>query len=132
MLKYLLDTDIVIYTIKRRPPQAREAFKRYEGQLAISSVTFGELIYGAEKSTRAEQNLKDVEGFAARLEVLPFDTHAATHFGQIRAELAKAGKPIGPYDTMIAGHARALGLILITNNMQEFARVPGLRLENWV
>jgi tRNA(fMet)-specific endonuclease VapC len=99
--------------------------------MSISSVTLGELIYGAELSEQLERNLAD-EGLTARLEVLPFDQMAATHFGQLRAELAKVGKPIGPYDQMIAGHARSLGLILVTNNVREFQRVPGLRLENWI
>lgn len=88
--------------------------------MGISAVTLGELIYGAEKSAQQERNLAEVEGLAARFEVLPFDASAATHFGQLRAELRKAGTPIGPYDQMIAGHARALGLILITNNTREF------------
>lgn len=131
MLKYLLDTDTVIYTIKNRPEHMRETFKRHSGQMAISSVTLGELIFGAEKSSRPERNLQDIEGLAARLDVLPFDASAAVHFGQLRAELAREGKPIGPYDQMIAGHARALGLILVTNNTREFSRVPGLRIENW-
>jgi tRNA(fMet)-specific endonuclease VapC len=100
--------------------------------MTISSVTLGELIYGAEKSEQPGRNLADIEGLTARLEVLPFDQMAATHFGQLRAELAKIGKPIGPYDQMIAGHARSLGLILVTNNVREFERVPGLRLENWI
>lgn len=91
-----------------------------------------ELIYGAEKSANPERNLADVEGFAARLEVLPYDAQAAAHSGQLRAELARIGKPIGPYDQMIAGHARAQGLILVTNNLREFERVPGLRVEDWV
>jgi tRNA(fMet)-specific endonuclease VapC len=128
----MLDTDTVIYTIKNRPNKVREVFKSHTGLMSISSVTLGELIYGAEKSAQPERNLADIEGLTARLEVLPFDQRAATHFGQLRAELAKIGKPIGPYDQMIAGHARSLGLILVTNNMQEFERVPGLRLENWV
>jgi len=128
----MLDTNIVIYTIKSRPTQVRDAFRKHEGQMAISSVSYGELVYGAERSAQPERNLKDIEGFAARLEVLAFDEQAATHFGQIRAELAKIGTPIGPYDTMIAGHARALGLVLVTNNIKEFSRVLGLRLENWV
>lgn len=132
MLKYMLDTNIVIYTIKNKPEKVRKAFKKHSGQMAISSVTLGELVYGAEKSSRPEQNLATIEGLAARLEVLAFDGQAATHFGQLRAELAKAGKPIGPYDQMIAGHARASGLILVTNNLKEFKRVPGLRVENWV
>ena len=132
MLKYMLDTNIVIYTIKNRPQQVRESFKKHSGQLSISSVTLGELIYGAEKSSQPERNLSDIDAFTARLDVLSFDEAAATHFGQLRAELAKVGKPIGPYDNMIAGHARSLGLILVTNNTREFDRVPGLRLENWV
>lgn len=132
MLKFMLDTNIVIYTIKSRPTQVRNAFTKHEGQMAISSVSYGELIYGAERSAQPERNLKDIEGFAARLEVLAFDEQAATHFGQIRVELARIGNPIGPYDAMIAGHARALGLVLVTNNLKEFSRVSGLRLENWV
>ncbi len=132
MLKYMLDTNMVIYTIKNRPEKVREAFTLHEGQMCISSVTLGELIYGAEKSSQVERNLSVIEGLAARLEVMPFDEKAAAHFGQVRAELAKAGKSIGPYDLMIAGHARALGLVLITNNLKEFERVPGLRLDNWI
>lgn len=128
----MLDTNMVIYTIKNRPRQVRELFNRHSGQLCISAVTLGELIYGAEKSAQPERNLNDIEGMAARLEVLPFAEAAASHFGQIRAELAKIGQPIGSYDLMIAGHARALGLILVTNNLREFQRVPGLRLQNWV
>lgn len=132
MLKYLLDTNIVIYTIKNRPRRVRERFTRHQGQLAISSVTLMELVYGAEKSSQPERNLRDIDGLAARLDVLSYDVAAATHTGQIRAELARQGTPIGPYDQMIAGHARALGLILVSNDAAEFGRVPGLRLENWV
>jgi tRNA(fMet)-specific endonuclease VapC len=131
MLKYMLDTNIAIYTLKNRPAKVRQAFKSHSGGMCLSSVSWGELIYGAEKSARVEQNLADIEGFAARLEIAPFDTHAAMHFGQLRAELATSGRLIGPYDMMIAGHARALGLILVTNNLGEFNKVPGLRVENW-
>lgn len=131
MLKYMLDTNIVIYTIKNRPQQVRNAFKQHENQMCISAVTLGELIYGAERSSQPERNLTDIEGLTARLEVTPFEEHAAEHFGQLRAELYRIGQPIGPYDMMIAGHARALGLILVTNNLKEFERVPGLRIENW-
>ena len=127
----MLDTNIVIYTIKNRPVRVREVFKRHSGQMAISAVTFGELIYGAERSSQPERNLNDIEGMIARLEVLPFGELAAAHFGQLRAELARAGTPIGPYDQIIAGHARAAGLVLVTNNVDEFKRVPGLRIENW-
>ena len=131
MLKYMLDTNIAIYTLKNRPAKVRKAFNNHSGGMCLSSVSWGELIYGAEKSARVEQNLADIEGFAARLEIAPFDTHAAMHFGQLRAGLSITGRLIGPYDMMIAGHARALGLILVTNNIGEFERVPGLRAENW-
>lgn len=91
-----------------------------------------ELIYSAEASAFVERNLRDIEGFAARLEVLPYDNDAAAHTGQLRAELKKMGRPIGPYDEMIAGHARSQGLILVTNNIKQFEVVPGIRLDNWV
>ncbi len=132
MLKYMLDTDVVIYTIKNRPPALREIFKKHSGQICVSVVTLSELIFGAEKSAQAQRNLADIEGMMARLEVLSFDETAAAHCGQIRAELGAKGTPIGPYDAMIAGHARSLGLILVTNNSREFTRVSGLRLENWL
>lgn len=131
MLKYLLDTNIVIYTIKNRPTEVREAFRQHNGQICISTVTYMELVYGAERSANPDQNLRVLEGFAARIDTLSYDIGAATHTGQIRAELAAAGTPIGPYDQMIAGHARSRGLIVVTNNVQEFARVEGLRVENW-
>ena len=132
MLKYMIDTNIAIYTLKNRPARVRAAFKKHSGEICISSVSMGELIYGAEKSARVEHNLSIIEGLGARLKVESFDMRAAMHFGQLRAELAKSGKLIGPYDMMIAGHARALGLILVTNNQREFDRVSGLRVENWV
>lgn len=117
---------------QKQTQQVRGTFKRHHGQLAISTVTLMELIYGAEKSSNPERNLADIEGFAARLEVLKYDQDASIHTGQLRAELARAGTPIGPYDHMIAGHARSQGLILVTNNRREFDRVPGLRVEDWV
>jgi tRNA(fMet)-specific endonuclease VapC len=94
-------------------------------------VTLGELVFGAEDSQQIERNLADIEAMMARLEVLPFDDKAAHHFGQIRADLYRKGQPIGPYDMMIAGHARASGLQLVTNNVEEFFRVSGLRVKNW-
>ena len=94
-------------------------------------MTLGELVFGAEHSRQVERNLADIETMAARLEVLPFDDTAAYHFGQIRAALYRIGNPIGPYDMMIAGHARAFGLKLVTNNVKEFERVQGLLIEDW-
>ncbi|MGN2409710.1 type II toxin-antitoxin system tRNA(fMet)-specific endonuclease VapC [Pseudomonas syringae] len=132
MLKYMLDTNICIFTIKNKPTSVREAFNLHHGQLCISAITLMELVYGSEKSSSPERNLAVVEGFAARLEVLPYDSDAAAHTGMIRAELARAGTPIGPYDQMIAGHARSLGLVVITDNLREFRRVEGLRVDDWV
>lgn len=131
MLKYMLDTNIVIYTMKSRPHGVKKHFVQNEGRMCISAVTLGELVFGAEHSQHVERNLSDIEAFAARLEVLPFDSSAACHFGRIRAALYTTGQPLGPYDMMIAGHARASGLILVTNNLREFQRVPGLLLEDW-
>ncbi len=131
MLKYLLDTNIVIYTMKNRPQQVKRRFQKHKDEMCISAVTLGELVFGAEHSQEVERNLTDIEALVARIEVLPLDTKAAYHFGQIRAALYAIGRPIGPYDMLIAGHARASGLILVTNNINEFERVPGLMLENW-
>ena len=132
MLKYMLDTNIVIYTMKNQPEGIKETFNRFEGQLCISSVVLMELYFGAEKSNNPEGNTRIIDLFTSRLDVLDYDSQAAQHTGQIRAELSKKGTPIGPYDQMIAGHARSIGLIVVSNNIREFERVPGLRLENWV
>ena len=132
MLKYMLDTNIVIYTMKNKPDSVRERFKKHHERMCISSITYMELVYGAERSSNPDRNLTSLEGFVARMDVLPLDDSAAAHAGQIRAELARLGMPIGPYDQLIAGHARSQGLVLVTNNEKEFARVPGLRTENWV
>jgi tRNA(fMet)-specific endonuclease VapC len=132
MLKYMLDTNIAIYTIKSKPTEVRAAFTAHYGQMCISAVTLMELIYGAEASASVDRNLRDIEGFAARLDVLPYDNDAAAHTGQLRAELKKMGRPIGPYDEMIAGHARSQGLVVVTNNIKQFEVVPGIRLANWV
>jgi tRNA(fMet)-specific endonuclease VapC len=131
MLKYLLDTNICIYAIKHRPAVVRDAFIRHQEQLCVSTVTVMELIYGAEKSSTPGKNLAVVESFLARLVVMDYDQRAAEHTGQVRAELQKHGTPIGPYDQMIAGHARSLGLVVVTNNEREFTRLPGIRMENW-
>ncbi len=105
MLKFMLDTNTCIFTIKNKPEHIRERFNLNTSRMCISSITLMELIYGAEKSLAPERNLAVVEGFISRLEVLDYDTQAAIHTGQIRAELARKGTPVGPYDQMIAGHA---------------------------
>jgi tRNA(fMet)-specific endonuclease VapC len=132
MLKYMLDTNIAIYVIKRRPVGALEVFNRHAGQLCISSITLAELLHGVEKSAKPEHNLLQVEDFVSRLEVLEYGSKAAAHYGEIRAELERTGTPIGVNDMHIAGHARSEALTLVTNNQREFERVQALRLDNWV
>ncbi len=132
MLKYLLDTNIVIYVIKRRPVEVLGLFNENAGRMAISAITLAELIHGAEKSTRVAQNLAVVDDFASRLEVVPYTSRASQHYGAIRAVLERAGRPIGVNDLHIAAHARSEGLTLVTNDLAEFERVPGLLTENWV
>ena len=131
MLRYMLDTSICVNVMRRCRPELRERFNSLADQLCISAVTLAELLYGAEKSSRVTENLAAVERFRARLEVLPFAERAAAHFGQIRAELVRAGLPAGGYDMMIGGHARSEGLVLVTNNRREFERMSGLRVESW-
>ena len=132
MLTYMLDTNICIYVMKNYPPNLLEKFNALAEQLCISSITLGELHYGAEKSARRVDNLIAIKHFSARLEVLGFEAKAAAHYGQVRAELERAGVPCGPHDMQIAGHARSEGRIVVTNNMREFGRMPGIRAENWV
>ena len=132
MLAYLLDTNIVIYVIKRRPMEVLAAFNANAARMAISVITLAELLHGAEKSSRPSANLAVVEEFVSRLEVLPYTAKAAQHYGQIRAALERAGEPIGVNDLHIAAHARSEGLTLVTNNAGEFRRVPALQIENWL
>jgi tRNA(fMet)-specific endonuclease VapC len=132
MLGYMLDTNICTYVMKNYPLELREKFNSLAEQLCISSVTLGELHYGAEKSARRVENLTAIEDFVVRLDVLSFGAKAAAHYGQLRAELERAGTPCGPHDTQIGAHARSEGLIVVTNNMREFSRMPGVRAENWV
>ena len=132
MLRYLLDTNIVIYVLKRRPVEVLATFNANASRMAISSITLAELIHGAEKSSRVGENLSVIEDFCSRLIVLPYGAKAAQHYGAIRAALEKIGQPIGVSDLHIAGHARSEGLVLVTNNMAEFERVPALEVENWV
>ncbi|HAN57100.1 MAG TPA: VapC toxin family PIN domain ribonuclease [Betaproteobacteria bacterium] len=132
MLKYLLDTNIVIYVIKRRPIEVLQTFNLHASRMAISVVTLAELLHGAEKSSQPAANLAVVEDFCSRLEVLPYGSKAAQHYGAIRAALERIGQPIGVNDLHIAGHARSEGLVLVTNNEKEFSRVLGLQIENWI
>ena len=129
---YLLDTNIVIYVIKRRPIEILDTFNNNTGKMAVSSITEAELYYGVEKSQRPTNNGRIVEDFLSRLTVLPYDSKAASHFGNIKADLAKKGTLIGENDIHIAAHARSQGLVLVSNNLREFQRIQGLMLENWI
>lgn len=132
MLRYLLDTNIVIYVIKRRPLALLQIFNEHAGHMAISSITLAELLHGAEKSNAPARSLAVVEDFCSRLEVLPYGPKAAQHYGSIRAALEKRGQIIGVNDLHIAAHARSEGLTLVSNNLREFERVEALQLANWV
>lgn len=132
MPRYLLDTNICIYIAKHKPAAVRERFSRHDSRdLAISVVTLGELRFGAEKSQAREQALSVIETLCRRVTVSELPLAAGEHYGQIRAELQRAGQVIGSNDLWLAAHARAAGWVLVSNNLREFARVPGLSVENW-
>ena len=132
MLKYMLDTNIVIYTMKQRPVTVKAKFNAVATQLCISSISVAELVFGAENSQNPAQNMKVIEDFLSRLQILDYGIESAIQYGSIKAHLRKMGMPIGENDLHIAAHARSKGLILVTNNTKEFERVPALQLENWV
>ena len=132
MLKYLLDTNIVIYVIKRRPVELLDIFNANASRMAISAITLAELMYGVENSIKQASNLAAVEDFCSRLDVLPYTAKAAQHYGSIMTELKRSGSLIGVNDLHIAAHARSEGLIVVTNNVSEFSRVPALQIENWL
>lgn len=132
MLKYMLDTNIVIYVINRRPVEVLDTFNRYASRMCISSITLAELLHGVEKSSKPEHNRRQVEEFVSLLEVLEYGPEAAAHYGEIRADLERQGISIGVNDLHLAGHARSQGLTLVTNNLSEFERVRGLSVDNWI
>lgn len=131
-LRYMLDTNICIYIMKNRPAYLAPIFDEHSRELCISSVTVMELQYGVENSQQRTTNADKLDSFLARLKILNYDTDAAYHTALIRHKLKQQGTPIGPYDQMIAGHARCHGLTVVTNNTKEFERVPGLITENWL
>jgi tRNA(fMet)-specific endonuclease VapC len=132
-MKYMLDTNMCIYIIKQHPPSVLKKFTTLKlGEVGLSSITFSELMYGVQKSQYQEKNQAALEDFILPLEIIPFSIEAATHYGHIRAYLAKQGTPIGPLDTLIAAHAQSLHSILVTNNKKEFSRIPKLKIEDWV
>ncbi len=131
-MQAMLDTNICIYIIKKKTPHILERFREYSiFDIGISAITLSELQYGVEKSSRKEQNRDALMEFLLPLSVVPFDDMASVHYGEIRAYLEKRGELIGPMDMLIAAHARSLAVPLITNNVNEFIRVPGLQTDDW-
>lgn len=129
---WLLDTNICIYLIKRKPDRVLQRLRALDiSTVGVSSITVAELQYGVAKSTRPEQNALGLAALLAPLDVLAFDDAAAAAYGAVRAELERAGTPIGSMDLLIAAHALALGRTVVTNNTREFSRVAGLKAEDW-
>lgn len=131
-MEAMLDANLCIRVLRDKPASFRERFKAEAHLFAISTIVLHELFYGAARSNRPDAERAKVEVFAAHLRVLDFDWAASEHAADIKAALAKAGNVIGPNDLLIAGHARSLGLKLITGNLREFSRVKGLRCEDWL
>ena len=133
MTEYLLDTNICIYIIKKKPEQVFNRFRELSpGAIAISSITMAEMQYGVHKSSLPKKNQKALEQFLLPLDIVDFNAMAAVEYGKIRAALEKKGKPIGSLDFLIGAHAKSLGLTLVTNNIREFSRIDDLKIENWI
>ena len=131
-MKYLIDTNICIYIMNKRPVDTIRRFKQFDpGQIGISSITVSELESGVQKSGHRKMNQTRLDEFLVPFEILPYDQAAAGVYGEIRVELEKRGQPIGALDTLIAAHALSRNLILITSNEKEFMRIERLRVENW-
>jgi tRNA(fMet)-specific endonuclease VapC len=131
--RYLLDTNICIYIQRQRPEKVLARFQKLKpGDAAISVITWGELLYGAEKSMHRKKALQLLDEFKSFVPVLPIPVNAGNTYGVIRASLESEGKPIGNNDLWIAAHAKAAALTIVTNNEREFQRVPGLKVQNWV
>ncbi len=128
---FMLDTNICIYLINERDKALRERFEANAREISISSITYAELCYGVAHSARVAENTRELEAFRIDLDIRSFDQDAGEHYGEIRHALAKRDRPIGANDLLIAAHARSSGATLVTNNVGEFGRVPGLRVENW-
>ena len=131
-MKYMLDTNICIFAIKHKPPALIRNFLQHDpDDLCISAITYAELMHGAEKSREPNRNRIAVTLFLSSITILDFDSCEAEEYGKIRAELEKNGTPIGPMDMLIASHAQAEGLTLVTNNTRKFNRVEELDVEEW-
>ncbi|OPX35891.1 MAG: VapC toxin family PIN domain ribonuclease [Desulfobacteraceae bacterium 4484_190.1] len=132
-MKYLIDTNICIYIMNKRPTGIIHKFKQFDvGEIGVSTITVSELQYGVSKSKNRRLNKQRIEEFLFPLEILPYDEIASTIYGDIRVQSEKRGEPIGPLDLLIAAHALSRNLVLISNNEKEFKRVKNLKVENWV
>ena len=130
---YMLDTNICIYTIKKSTPRVFEKLRKLTpDSVGISAITEAELRFGMSNSSKPEHNHRILDEFLGPFEIIPFDSAAAAHYGEIRTHLRRNGTPIGNMDLLIAAHARSLSVVLVTNNLKEFERVPDLKLDNWV
>jgi tRNA(fMet)-specific endonuclease VapC len=133
LINYILDTNICIYIIKKKPLHVFEKFNSLPlGSVGISAITMAELQYGVHKSQLPEKNQKALNSFLLPLEIVPFEDNAAIEYGKIRSSLEKSGVPIGSLDILIGAHAKSLNAILVTNNIREFKRIEGLKIENWI
>lgn len=133
VLRFLLDTNICIYIAKQKPLSVLHKFEQLVvGEVAMSTITYGELLFGAQKSHHPRLATKVLDELTGLIPALPIPTETGKHYGDIRSKLEKLGTPIGNNDLWIAAHALALGVVLVTNNVREFARVPHLKVENWV
>ena len=132
-MEFMLDTNICIYIIKRKPLDLIERFKQTEiSRIGVSAITLSELSYGVSKSSKPEQNQMALAQFIAPIEILPYGDGAAQYYGTLRTHLEKQGTPIGSLDMLIAAHALSTDCTLVTNNEKEFVRIPKLKFENWV
>lgn len=132
MLRFLLDTDTAIELMRHRAPQLVARCEQHADELAFTSVSASELWFGAERSSDPTRNRHAVNEFLSLISLVDFDLESASHAAEIRAELARAGTPIGAYDLQIAAVARTRGLTVVTGNQREFRRVPGLRTVDWI
>ncbi|RJR44057.1 MAG: type II toxin-antitoxin system VapC family toxin [Desulfobacteraceae bacterium] len=129
---YMLDTDTCIYTIKKNPPEVFEHLRKFSpDSIGVSAITEAELRFGMSNSSKPEHNHRVLDEFLAPFQIVPFDSAAASHYGEIRAHLRRNGTLIGNMDLLIAAHARSLSVTLVTNNIKEFKKVPGLQVDNW-
>lgn len=130
---YMLDTNICIYILKNNDKSLIKKFNDFKyGDICISSIAYSELVYGVEKSARRDENMKNLLKFLSCIKICDYDVNASNEYGKIRCDLEKNGNAIGSMDMLIASHAKALGITIVTNNAREFERVKGLKIENWI